>query len=251
MRYKRVDLRTLLPLLLMIFSHTHAQAQKVPARIEINPYVQFDRYPAFSYAINSVRNNEVSIRGASWGISGAYKFPVSRNIYLKAGLGYYRYSFNKIKRTNSSFGESNVRSINYPGMADLLYYTDKYWYNSLLVTVGAERAFPLSESMQLTAGVNLNNYYTFSQRYHIDYYNANNPIENNYKTSNSRYFGFSAELRAGLEKKIGEFSLGPQIILPIFGSWKQDRIFPGEEDSHNRTKWLRGVGAGITFSYSL
>ncbi len=240
----------MLNIVLTVIFALPAVAQQTPSRIEIAPYARFDRYPSFTYAINSINTNEVKLSGASWGVHAAYKFPVMKNTWLKAGAGYYKYSFNKIKRTNA-YGESNVRTINYPGMSDLIFYTDKYFYNAVLLTVGAEREFPVSGRTQLIAGLTLNNYLTFSQYYHIDYYNAGNPIENDYKRSGSRWFGFSAALQAGIQQTFGKFSLSPQLIVPIFDNWKQDDMFPGEDNAAGRTKWLGGIGASLAFDYSL
>ncbi|MBO9152059.1 hypothetical protein ACFOTA_07565 [Chitinophaga sp. GCM10012297] len=244
-------MRKLLPFVVLtaVFA-LPATAQKPPSRIEIAPFLRFDRYPAFTYAINSINTNTVRLRGASWGISAAYKFPVAENTWLKAGAGYYKYAFNKIKRTNN-FGEGYVRTINYPSMLDLIFSTDKYAYHTWLLTAGAEREFPLDRRTQLLAGISLNNYFTFSRQYHITYYNANNPIENNYKRPDNRYFGFSAALQGGIQRSFGRFSLSPQVIVPVFDSWKQDETFPGESNADGRTKWFGGIGASFVFGYAL
>lgn len=243
-------MRKLLPCVVLIAAFVFpASAQKTPSGIEIAPYIRFDRYPPFTYAINTVTTNEVKLRSASFGISAAYKFPVTKNTWLKTGAGYYKYVFNRIKRT-SVYGQSNTRVVNYPSMLDLLFYTDKYAYNTWMLTAGAERQIPLSPQMQLVAGISINNYFTFSQQYHINYYNADNPIENDYKRTDGRSFGFSAMLQGGLRRSFGRFSLSPQLIVPVFDSWKQDEIFPGENNGHSRMKWFGGIGGSVAFSYA-
>ncbi|WP_346320424.1 hypothetical protein [Chitinophaga sp. YIM B06452] len=225
-----------------------AYAQKESPKIEITPYVRFDKYPE----INNRKPDELAINGTSLGINGTYKFPVLRHTFLKVGAGYYRYGFDKLRNKNN-FGEGDTRNINYPSDLKILFYTDKYWYNTLLLTVGAERTFPLGKGLQFNAGVNLNNYYTYSQHYHIDW--AQNAeqygIETDYTVRNGRYFGFSASLQAGLQKDFGKFSVGPQLIIPVFDLWKQDGVFPGEDNDSKRSKWSQGIGAGVTVGYAL
>ena len=227
-------------------------SQTTSRQIEINPYLRWDSYPKFVYAINPVNSNTVRIKGTSWGINAAYKFPVKNKLYLKAGLGYYRYSFNDIEQMNSLFGKSDNRIIDYippdPWAPAILYTTNKYWYNSIAATIGIEEHIDIAKGIQIICGVDIRNYYTFSQHYHIVY---PSPQGTNYKQTANRYFGFSANLNAGLQKKIGKISIGPTIHLPIYDIWKQDEVFPQEENGKSRNKWFRGLGVGITCNYSL
>lgn len=227
-------------------------AQKQTPQIEINPYVRFDSYPEFSYVLDGRPSIDyVKIKGTSFGLNLAYKIPIKKSILLNPGIGYYKYSFNNIKKENTQFGKSDVRNINFPSPLLIPFFTDKYWYNTIAVNIGIEKLFICKNDLQVATGINLSNHYTYSQHYHITYNNSDNPINNDYTLKNGRYFGFSANLNASLLKRFGKFNLGPSLILPVFDTWKTDETFPEEKNSGSRSKWLNGIGLGISCNYSL
>jgi hypothetical protein len=106
------------------------------------PFVRIDWYPeiSFNYA-GRYSTDYLKMKGESWGIDLNYKYALDNSINLKAGLGYFRYSFNKLENYNSLFGNSNIRPIDYPSFNNLGYYTDAYFYNSLSLNIGAEKIF--------------------------------------------------------------------------------------------------------------
>ena len=122
--------------------------------------------------------------------------------------------------------------------------------------MGIEKSFELTKALTFIGGLNVKNYFTFSQRYHLPYDNSFIPqpelqIENNYKTNSSRYFGLGAELNLAMLKKTGKVNIGPSLIIPVADLWKQDAIFPTETNLGGRNKWFRGFGVGIKLIYSL
>jgi hypothetical protein len=246
------------PLLLLCFL-TQAQvkkdsvwSKKQSPQIEILPYSRWDSYPEFSYVLNGRPSTDyVKINGTGWGIYINYKLPVAKSIFIKSGIGYYKYSFNNIKKENTQFGKSTVRDIDYysgPIAVDILYYTDKYWYNTINANIGVEKLFNLKKDMQITTALNINNYFTFSQYYHLSY---NSPGSQDYKKNIGRYFGSSVNINASLLKKFTKISIGPSIIIPVFELWKTDETFFEETNSGSRNKWFRGIGLGISCNYSL
>lgn len=237
-------------LILFLFFGNYLSAQKNINQIEINPFIKWDSYPKFFYSINPTNNNEVNIKGTSWGIYGLYKIPF-KSIYLTLGMGFYKYSFNKIKQTNSSFGTSNIRAINYippgPITPSIIFNTDKYLYNSLAFLVGVEKRVLISDDLEFISSFQFANLITFSQYYHITY-----PAEGNkYKKWDARYFGLSANLVLGIQKNFKKISIGPQLILPLFSNWHGDEMFPQEKNSMSRNKWFKGIGAGANFTFYL
>ena len=219
--------------------------QKLSKQIEISTYLRCDGYNSFTYPTSPVTNTTVTLKGISWGIQPAIKFPLKYNIFTKFGLGYYKYSFNNIQQYTHLFGTYNNREINYPlGSSRLGYATSKYWYNTLSASVGIEKLFFIKHSLVLVGGFDVVNYYTLSQQYTI-------VSDIKYRESNNRYLGFSANIHAGLQKKFGKVNIDPTMILPVYSNWEQDKIFPQESNNRSRSKWLRGIGIGITFSYSL
>jgi hypothetical protein len=215
-------------------------------QIEVNPSVIWDSYPAFKIRFNSVTNSTIKLQGISWGAGANYKHFLKTRSFIKMGLGYYKYSFNKIESNTPPFGTSKSRVINYTGsFNNLLYATNKYWYNTFTATIGFERQFDFKKNTKFITCVDIVNYYTFSQRYNVPAANVNN------RKANGRYFGFSFIVNTGLQKDFGKFKIGPNLNLPIFRLWKQDAVFPGDQNSDSRSKWLNGVGIGLTCAYSL
>lgn len=231
---------------------TSLVAQKKMAELEVKPFVQMDWYPEFTYSINSVNYNSVKIRGESFGINTVYKKPF-KSVYILMGFGYYRYSFNKISQKNSMFDIfNNNRTIDYtpsgPAAPAITYATNKYWYHTISLNIGVQKYFDLKNDWQLSTGINLANYFTIAQTYHIRDFK--------YKRSDFRYFGFSASLELGLIKRVNNIHIGPMLILPVYDLWKQDRMFPKnanslESNSATRHKWLRGVGMGISIKFPI
>ncbi len=242
-------------IVIIFFVANNTLAQNLNRQIEIEPYLRWDTYPQFSNAINVISNYKLDIKGNSWGINAAYKIHVKNNFSIKVGVGYFKYAFNKIESTNPSFGKGDRRVINYPTTLSLVLATDKYWYNTVCLNIGIEKYFTVKHHLLITTGITVKNYFTLSQEYHVPADNSFIPpalkIENDYKTSTKRYFGLGTEFNIGLLKRIGKVSIGPSLIIPIYDNWKQDQIFPTENNSGNRSKWFNGMGIGIICNYSL
>lgn len=225
-------------------------AQKRNGSIEIIPYYQYDSYPQFTYAGGPPTTQFVDIKGNSLGADVCYKAPVGRRFYLKFGLGYYRYSFNHMDNHTIAYGPNKSRAISYPSDLYINFWTDKYWYNTASADVGIERLIPLTGCTDLTAGLDFQNFVTFSQYYRITARYPTGPPNHKFTTEEKRYFGFTARLYAGILFKIGRISLGPDVFIPLFSLWKQDAIF-GEDKSAWRNKWFQGIGAGISCNYAI
>lgn len=227
--------------------------QEKENQIEVSSFFLCNQYPKFSYSINPVNSFKVKITGTGPGIYAAYNFYIKKNIYIKPGIGYYKYAFNNITQTNSQFGNSNNRVVedySPPGgiTPGLIYTTNKYFYNTVFLLLGIEKHSNINNNIQLSIGVTTKNYFTFSQFYHITY---PSPVGDNYKQNSKRYFGFSANIYTSIMKKIKRFNVGPKLVLSIYDSWKKDKIFPQEENNQSRCKWLNGVGIGINISYRI
>jgi hypothetical protein len=238
------------------FSFFISYSQVLSREIEINTYIRYDKYPQFTNRVNSIANFDLQIDGNSWGLNAAYKFPLPKNLVVKIGTGYYKYSFSKITSQHRTLGEGNQRIIDYPTTLGIILGTNKYWYNTINIMLGLEKRFTVAKNVQILGGINLNNYFTLSQHYHLPFDNSFIPqpelqIQNNYKTNDKRYFGFSSEFHLGIVKRINKVAIGPNLIIPVFDLWKQDNIFPTETNANNRQKWLGGIGMGFIINYKL
>lgn len=223
-----------------------AQSQAQVRQIELTPFIRIDKYPQFSYVLGGRASTDyVNIRGTSFGLSLAYKIPITKSVLLKPGIGYYKYSFNNIKKVNTLFGKSNVRNINFVSPLYIPFFTNKYSYNTISANIGVEKIFNYKSSVQIVTGLNLNNYYVVSAYYHLSY----NEGSQDYRKKIKRYFGSSFSLNAGILKKYKKFSIGPSLMLPVFDTWKKDDTFPEEANSDSRSKWFNGIGLGISCNY--
>ena len=233
-------------LFLTVFLFTIYQSKGQKTFIEINPLLQWDSYPSFVSSVNSTTNSTIKMNGISWGVGINYKHSFKKNVLFKVGMGYYKYRFNDIQEKTHQFGR-DARVIDYrDGTSTFGYVTNKYWYNTLFMTIGVEKLIKLKNELDFIIGTEISNYYTFSQRYNIL---ANDKI---YKVSDGRYFGVSSYLTAALQKRTDKkINFGPTIKLPIITLWKQDEVFPSEKNTLSRSKWLRGVGLGISCTYQL
>jgi len=227
---------------------TNTLSAQIPKKqIELQPYFRWDSYPTFTSTISNFATHQISIKGKSGGINAAYKSEIRNNLFLKIGIGYYKFSFSEIERIHRVFGKSNVRLVSYTApIGDINIYTPKYWYNTFNANIGIEKYFPLRSNYYVISGLTARNYYTFSQQYNMTL----STVENQ-KRYVKRQFGFSADLSAGILKQMGKLGIGASVILPVYDKWRQDNFFPAEENASSRNKWFRGIGAGINCNYSL
>ena len=247
----------LLLILLSIFTTaSELNAQRNTNSLEIEPFLRWDKYPTFTNDINVIARYQLAIRGRSWGVNTNYKIVDHNKRYFKIGLGYYRYSFNDIVSTHRSFGQGNRRVIDYPTTLGIILVTDRYSYNTINLNLGVGSHVKLNKETNLLFGANVRNHFTFSQSYHIPYDNSFIPqpelqIKNNYKTFKKRYFGLGGELNIGMLKRIHKLNIGPNLIIPVYDNWRQDDIFPTENNSASRSKWFSGIGVGIICNYPI
>lgn len=246
-----------------------ALAQTGKSQLEIMPSIRHDDYPRISYHFKGREEADaLSMKGLSWGTNINYKYLLGKNFRLKAGAGYYRYTFSDITSSNK-WGTTNARPIDgvtnipiegYPDGEQRIYYTDRYWYNTLSLNVGLEKSFPLSSTLDLFTSVNISDYYTLSQVYHMDETYFTTTFEQaptgsrewKHETREKEHFGYSAFLQLGLAKKAGGFSLAPSLLLPVFDSWRKDELFrEGGNGRDTRSKNFGGVGLALAISRNL
>lgn len=229
--------------LLFLYS-LQAEGQRRLKELQVLPFVRFDKFPAFAFNYGRASNDTLSMKGLSPGLNINYKYSLNNKTNLIGGIGYYRYSFSKLKRINSMFGVSDARPIDYPSFNNLFYHTHNYAYNNLSVNLGVERLFIVKRDLQLNMGAHFSNMFTYHQVYKIGI----NGIT--YRTNGKALFAQSVYITAGLEQTIGKFKVGPQFIIPLFDNWRKDDAFE-ENNKERRHKLFNGIGIGIQINYPL
>jgi hypothetical protein len=243
----------LFTLLLLLAAALNLTAQKPlnTGAFEINPYLRYDKYPPINASTNPLSNQTLEIRGSGFGGNIFYHFPSQRKIHFRTGLGYYRYSFNNITSKHNNVEVGRQRMLNYVGMGDLIYTTDKYWYHTLTLSAGAQTGIVNRPRYSLNAGILAQYFFSFSQYYRIVEDAPAGPPEHRFNRKHGRGFAFSGGIDLNFLYHLAHFSIGPTVQLPIYDRWQQDEIFPGEEDVKSRSKWLRGLAPGLSIRYRL
>ena len=189
--------------------------------------------------------NNLKLYGTNRGFKIDYKRRLFGRSYFKVGMGYMEFAVDKIENElgsgyASATGDS--RSINYPSAVFILYGTTKYHYNTLLYHLGFERQFGISRNLSFFIGLDYFYAGSLSQEYYIP------KIQTYYHTENQGGFGNIFNLNLGVSKKLGNFSLLPALVIPVYKSWKQDIVFY-ENPKNTVSNWGNGVGISLSISY--
>ncbi len=233
-------------ILLTVVTKSFTQTKKI--EIEILPYVKYDKYKEFlGWETGIGGKHFVTPSGISYGLDTRLKKRLGDNYSFVLGLGYFRYSFTKIA-THNNLGTGNTRLISFPSPLFILFYTDKYWYNTVSLKLGVEKILTLKNNFSLPIGINFGNYFSFSQQYHLT---ANPDGSQKYLIKKSNNFATAIGLELGLLKIKRKMTIGPKIQIPFLSKWKTDKAFPNEDGSTSRSKWFKGFGFGISCNFFL
>lgn len=222
-------------------------AQNRSAKLEINPYYRFDKYPQISFRVDQrARIDTLKMQGDSYGVNLNYVASAFKNYNFKFGIGYYRYSFTEISQTTAAYGlRFDGREIKYPNPTAFFFVTDYYWYNTINLNLSIERDVKLSKTVNLQVGISIVNHFMFSQYYHIS------AGDKNYRTSKVGYFGLSGAINASILKRFNRVQFGPSFIFPLVDIWKKDALLPESNEGSFKRKYFNGFGIGLITNYSL
>lgn len=230
-------------LILAILFVASAMAQN-KKRVEL---VMFSRYDQNNYTtryFSRSYTNETKLSGVSYGLGINYIHSLHKNWHLTAGLAYYRIGIDKIRQITPFSTTAKTRSIDYRNYDSLfiLFSTDKYYYNNIGLQVGFSYEKSLSKKTYFVTGADIGYLYTFSQSYHIPFYN------HQYKTTDGNISGLSLNASVGLLQKIKKekYYIHPKIILPVHQSFSGDEIL-GEDPGIRINKLFMGIGLSVAF----
>ena len=189
--------------------------------------------------------NILKLYGTNRGFKIDYKRLLYGMTYFKLGLGYMEFAVDKIENKLESGYPSAVgvsRPINYPSAIFILYSTTKYHYNNLLYHLGVEKQFGIFRTLFLFIGLDYFYADNLSQGYYIP------GIPNYYHRNDHKSLGSFFNLNLGLSKKLGNFSLLPALVIPVYKIWKQDIVFY-ENPNNSVSNWGNGIGISLSVSY--
>jgi hypothetical protein len=227
------------------FYEINGQTKK---NIEFSLYGQTEKQGDFMSKFGNVASTQyLKLYGKSYGFDFNYKTKIFKKWFAFAGVGYYSHQVDKIRNKTLPFQiEVTGRLIDYITTDSVAvgYSTNRYSYDNITFDFGLEKQFQVNNSLIFLANINYLYCYTFSQKYHIPYNNAN------FITHNNKGFGSFLKLNLGLRKHFNQISAGPGLILPIYKSWKQDAVFR-EDPDRTIENWFSGIGVSVNVAYSL
>jgi hypothetical protein len=165
---------------------------------------------------------------------------VAKNLALYAGVGVYSLRVDKINAIIIPINHMiHSRPIDYyDGRSRFLYSTNKYHYNNISYTLGAEWTYAVKQTHSRFVSLEFVDYSTFAQQYKIPGNNAT------YATSKTGQLGWGVNTSVGFQRQLARFYLKPALLLPVYQRLKGDDAFEERVDMHT-SKWLNGVGLSI------
>ncbi len=212
-------------------------------------FTRFDDYPLFRYNYNPTRELKISMNSLMYGISAGYNLPIGKGCMITPELGYSKIIYKDIRTTDPLFGTSEGRLIEYvppdPYTPSMSFSTNKYWYNNLFIGVSSQKQFPVSTTTAIQTGLSFYNHISYRQVYNID---AAAPYGGLYKMNKLLYSRASVNWKAGIQQKLKSFTIGLELILPLWDIWMKDAVFFEEENGKGYNKFFKGFGAGVRIS---
>lgn len=160
-----------------------------------------------------------------------------KRFLLNVGVGYLKQRFD-IKRP-----------FDYNTQVQPIYYTDYYVYNSLNLFVGLTYNLPLGGKYFLTGNLSYSHQSSFRQEYTPTY----GPSSYGFFTQINHQqidFGKMLNLSIGINRNWGDrFSIGLNILIPVFVQWRNDKIFKDDPSTFYSPKF--SLGTSISVMYNL
>ena len=212
--------------------------------IELSLFGRYDKHAHYisRFGFRSF-TDDIKLWGKSYGLQFNYLYPVAKGFKMIAGAGFNRLGMGKVRTTNQRSRNVPERVIDYthPTGIKPSFYTDKYHYNNLLLSIGIQYEQKLSPDITFTVGADYIYLHTISQVYHITY-------DDRYdQTKNVRTLGYGVNSYIGLLKKISndKYYVHPKLMMPVYQQLKGDKAFL-EAENIRMTKWLSGAGLSIS-----
>lgn len=174
----------------------------------------------------------ISGTGISYGSGIQYKRTISRNIYVKLGVGFFAQNF------------SLRRPYNDDDFVALLRTTRSYSYYCLERQLGLGYSTSIKNRYVFDVSANYHMYNSFRQRY------SSRDYQNTTITKYQYRFASMVSLMPSLQRKLSEtMAVSGGLILPLYTSWKKDPRFDENRNDRYGPSVHIGIQLGVHYRF--
>lgn len=215
--------------------------------IAISPTLVWNKTTIYDIYSGARAKNKTGTALSS-GINLNYSKTIYKNFYAKIGIGYFNQKFGVHR--GFDFEETVTGT-------GLFYSTEYYSYHtlnylggigySILLSKNKSKILPKNSGVRLLAVYNI--YNTYKQEFKHDGNFSGGNINPQMRKKNYS-LGSSIILQAGINRPLHKnFSIGLDILLPVYNKWRKDNIFRENMDEFHGSDFL--IGSSINFIYHL
>jgi len=185
------------------------------------------------------RQNQFDGTSIGYGVNLNYSFrptfiTKNQHIFLNIGTGYYNQRFDL------------ERPFDYVSPLYPVFYTDFYSYHCWQLSAGLTYNYLLSKNYFLSGSLYYNWLNSFRQEYTPT---SNHGYGELTQVNHNRIdFGSTLILAICLNRNLGNrFSLGLNVLVPLFIHWRNDKIFKDDPTEFSQPKFSLGSSISITY----
>ena len=217
-------------LLTLISSHSFSQSVEKKHTLSISVPVFYN-----STTITNVFGPTRQISGSrlSFALRASYEHSLTKQFYLKAGVGMFIQSFGS-ERPFEDFE-----------FVSLLMSTKKYSYSTVEFSAGGGYRKKINAKNELDLGLTYHMLYSFRQKYvpRNDYYAPT-------ITNNKYVFAHMINPSININRKLNSaFSFQYGITIPVLTRWRKDRRFDENPAEFNKPTFHIGATIGVKYHF--
>ncbi|MDQ6758016.1 MAG: hypothetical protein M3004_13905 [Bacteroidota bacterium] len=217
---------------------TFAQKSEINNQVSLSVPIIWNNTTIFNI-YSGARAKNISGTAISYGININYSKNIFKDIFLKAGIGYF----------NQNFGIIRPFYFNGDTSTKVQYNTKRYTYGNINWLIGVGYTLHMGKYLLTTSAV-FNELYSIRQTYIPTGHSVGSPFRNYQIETNSFLFGQFLNLNAGAYKKISKkVSIGADLVVTTYTKWRKDKIFAEDESEFYSSKFC--IGTNLSFIYNL
>lgn len=217
-------------LLTLISSHSFSQSVEKKHALSISVPVFYN-----STTITNVYGPTRQISGSrlSFALRASYEHSLTKQLYLKAGIGMFIQSFGN-KRPFEDFE-----------FVSLLMSTKKYSYSNIEFSAGGGYIKRINAKNELDLGLTYHMLYTFRQKYvpRDEYYAPT-------VTNNKYVFAHMINPSININRRLNNaFSFQYGVTIPVLTMWRKDRRFDENTSEFYKPSFHIGATIGVKYHF--